>query len=91
MRRLLLAFILKNNGAFAGLCIFFLVVGASFHVMHGKFEQAQQCQTTIAANLSQPSSSKPLGKVTSQPASCQTLASRQTSSFSLLAFFFSRT
>ena len=94
MKRLLLAILLKHNGAFAGLCVFFLVLGTSFYVMHGKFEQAAQCEAAQSSSsfVSKPLSSEPLpqqSKVTT-PVICQALASRQTSTFNLFELFFSR-
>lgn len=85
MKRLLLAMLLKHNGALAGLCVFFLVVATSFHVMHGKFEQASLCE----AAQSSIAKSSPLD-ASKQAAACQALAARQNSTFDLFELFFSR-
>lgn len=94
MKRLLLSVLLKYNGALAGMCVFFLVLGTSFYVMHGKFEQVMQCEAAQSdsmllarslANQQLPQQSKPTAHII-----CQALASRQTSTFNLFELFFSR-
>lgn len=90
MRRLFLAFILKNNGALAGLCIFFLVVAASIQVIHGKLESASFCQASpvelsqTVAKASVVSANRP------SAAACLRLVSRQNPTFNFLERFFFR-
>lgn len=94
MKRLLLSILLKHNGALAGLCVFFLVLGTSFYVMHGKFELATQCEAAQSESMlvSKPLSNQklPQHSKSAAPVVCQALASRQTSTFNLFELFFSR-
>lgn len=90
MKRLFLAFLLKYNGALAGMCVFAVVVGASFHIMHGKFDQQAQCQAALQTQIlerSQQAIAKPSTSISKQ-VDCSN--SRQMESFSFYQLFFSR-
>jgi len=78
MRRLILSWLYKHNGAVAGVFGLCLIIGASMHAMHGQIEQAQSCQAKTG-----------LTKASSRQAPpCK--PTHQTPSFDLLGLFFSR-
>lgn len=101
--RLLLSFLTKYNGGLAGFCILMLVVGASFHVMHGQFEADQRAQLQSQSQSQSQSQREATSQTQLQAISESTEAAalpscahppchipHQTESFNLLRLFFSR-
>jgi len=48
------AFLHKHNGALASLCALLLIIGASVHAMHSRFEHARQCQAAQTCQTQAP-------------------------------------
>lgn len=78
MRRFILSWLYKHNGAVAGLFGLCLIIGASLHAMHGQFEDAAACQTKSTVSQQSKQSYSPCNPT------------HQTPSFDLLGLFFSR-